>query len=80
MHEILLWTPFPTDSWDWQIGECLCDGFLNKRVKSISFGCLHAEDIFNDVIGKMWTEKQCTFEWFVLYIQLYSELIEKLQR
>ena len=67
-------------SYDWQLGECDCLPFVRRKMKTISFGCLRAEKIFEDVLGRMWTEKDCTHEWFILWIQLYSEIMEKLPR
>lgn len=66
-------------SFDWEVGECECPTF-KKKMKTLSFTCVRAERIFEDVLGRMWTEKFCSHEWFVLWIQLYSEIIEKLPR
>mmetsp|Transcript_1710 Transcript_1710/g.6083 ORF Transcript_1710/g.6083 Transcript_1710/m.6083 type:complete len:361 (-) Transcript_1710:40-1122(-) len=72
------YTPFPGDKYDIPFGECSCRGF--KNMKSYTLDCLQVQDVWSDVLGRLFVERGCTHDLMVTWLRLFVSTIERLDR
>ena len=72
------YTPFPADKYDIPFGECSCRGF--KNMKTYTMDCLQVQDIWSDVLGRLFVERECTHDLMVMWMRLFASTIERLER
>ena len=78
ISDTISYTPFPADKYDIPFGECSCRGFRN--MKSYTMDCLQVHDIWSDVLGRLFVERECTHDLMVMWMRLFTSTIERLDR
>ena len=76
---VLKYSLFEEDWYDALLGECGCGKAFSSR-KTVHMSCLTYGSFWHDVLGRTFVEKECSHQYYTMFLQLYSLAIVKKSR